>query len=287
MGKVKIEKVAVIGAGVMGQGIAAHLANAGIPSVLLDIVPRDLKDEEKENPQARSRIAIGAIESLKKAKPALLLVDRFAELIQPGNIEDDLNLLYDCDWVVEAVIENLDIKRNLFQKILPFRKFGAVVTSNTSGISIARMVEGFPEDFRRNFFVTHFFNPVRYMKLLEIVVGKETDSEVVDSLVDFGRNVLGKGIVYGKDTPNFVANRIGVYGLMKAIQVMVEDGLTVEEIDAIAGPPMGRPKSAAFKTCDLVGLDTFAHVAKNVYDNLPDDDERSVFIMPGFIVKMI
>jgi 3-hydroxyacyl-CoA dehydrogenase len=283
----KIRKVGVLGAGVMGSGIAAHLANAGIPSVLLDIVPPNLTDAEKQDPSARNRFALNGIANLLKSKPALIYLDRLTEFIKPGNFEDNLDLLADCDWIVEVVLERLDIKKSLFQKILPFLNPGQIVSSNTSGISIASMTEGLPAEFKKSFLVTHFFNPVRYMRLLEIVVGPDTDQEVVDTIVTFGREVLGKGIVFGKDTPNFVANRIGVYGIAKTVQVMMEMNLTPEEVDTIVGPPMGRPKSAAFRTADLVGLDTLVHVLNNVYENLPHDDERDVFIVPEFMKKMI
>lgn len=284
----RIEKAAVLGAGVMGSGIAAHLANAGIPCVLLDIVPPNLTEEEKNKPDARNRFALAGIENAKKFKPApLFYSERFAELIKVGNFEDNLDYLSDCDIVIEAVVENLDVKRNLFQRIIPYLKWGAIVSSNTSGLPIKKMIDGFPEEFRRSFLVTHFFNPVRFMKLLEIVRGPETDQEVVDTWVKFGSEVLGKGIVFGKDTPNFVANRIGIYGLMKVMQLMEEGGYTIEEVDNIFGPPMGRPKSAAFKTCDLVGLDTFAHVAKNCYESLTNDDEREIFVVPKYVEEMI
>jgi len=284
----RIEKAAVLGAGVMGSGIAAHLANAGVKCLLLDIVPPNLTEEEKGRPEARNRFALNGIESAKKFKPAPLFYhEANAALVTPGNFEDDLEKLAECDIVIEAVVENLEIKRNLFARILPHLKYGAIVSSNTSGLSIAKMTEGFLDTFRQNFLVTHFFNPVRFMKLLEIVPGPDTDPEVLDTWVKFGRDVLGKGIVFGKDTPNFVANRIGVYAIDKVIQLMMEGGYKIEEIDAIFGKPMGRPGSAAFKTCDLVGLDTFKHVSQNCYDNLPDDDERDVFKLPPFIATMI
>lgn len=283
-----IERAAVLGAGVMGSGIAAHLANAGVPVLLLDIVPPDLKDDEKADPKARNRFALNGVQTALNFKPAPLFYSkRFADLVTPGNFEDDFERVAECDLIIEAVVENLDIKKRLFERVESVMKWGAIVSSNTSGLSIRAMTEGRGDQFRQNFLVTHFFNPVRFMKLLEIVRGPETDDEAVETWVRFGRDVLGKGIVFGKDTPNFVANRIGVYGLLKVIQLMVEGGYTIEEVDAIFGPPMGRPKSAAFKTCDLVGLDTFAHVTKNCYDSLPDDDERDVFRLPDFVHKMV
>ena len=284
----KIEKVCVLGAGVMGSGIAAHFANAGFPVLLLDIVPPDLKEEEKQDRKARNRLALKGIENALNFKPAPLFYSAsFKELITVGNFEDDFDKVGECDLIIEAVVENLEIKRKLFERVEQHMKWGAIVSSNTSGLSIKAMSEGRGAEFKRNFLVTHFFNPVRFMKLLEIVPGEETDPEVVDTWVKLGRERLGKGIVFAKDTPNFIANRIGVYGLMKVIHLMIQDGYTIEEVDAIFGPPMGRPKSAAFGTCDLVGIDTFAHVTKNCYDSLPDDDERDVFILPEFIEKML
>jgi 3-hydroxyacyl-CoA dehydrogenase len=284
----KVEKVCVLGAGVMGSGIAAHFANAGFPVVLLDIVPPDLKEEEKQDKKARNRFALNGIENALKFKPAPLFYSAsFKDLITVGNFDDDFEKVGECDLIIEAVVENLDIKRKLFERVEQQMKWGAIVSSNTSGLSIKAMTEGRGSEFKRNFLVTHFFNPVRFMKLLEIVPGEETDQEVIDTWVKIGRDRLGKGIVFGKDTPNFIANRIGVYGLMKVIHLMIQDGYTIEEVDAIFGPPMGRPKSAAFGTCDLVGIDTFAHVTKNCYDSLPNDDERDVFILPDFVQKMI
>jgi 3-hydroxyacyl-CoA dehydrogenase len=284
----KVEKVCVLGAGVMGSGIAAHFANAGFPVVLLDIVPPDLKEEEKQDKKARNRLALNGIENALNFKPAPLFYSAsFKDLITVGNFEDDFEKVGECDLIIEAVVENLEIKRKLFERVEQYMKWGAIVSSNTSGLSIKAMTEGRGSEFKRNFLVTHFFNPVRFMKLLEIVPGEETDQEVIDTWVKIGRDRLGKGIVFGKDTPNFIANRIGVYGLMKVIHLMIQDGYTIEEVDAIFGPPMGRPKSAAFGTCDLVGIDTFAHVTKNCYDSLPNDDERDVFILPEFVQKMI
>ena len=284
----RIQKAAVLGAGVMGAGIAAHLTNAGIPTVLLDIVPPNLTDEEKQIKELRNKFALNGIEVAKKFKPApLFFHGRLASLITPGNLEDDLELLSECDIIIEAVVENLDIKRALFQKIEPLMKWGAIVSSNTSGLSIASMTEGFGPMFKQNFLVTHFFNPVRFMKLLELVAGPETDQEVIDTWVDFGTNVLGKGIVFGKDTPNFVANRIGVYAINKTIQLMIEGDYTIEEVDVVFGKPMAHPRSAAFKTADLVGVDTYKHVSANCYDNLPEDDERDVFTLPDFVHKMV
>ncbi len=284
----QIKKVGVIGAGVMGSGIAAHFANAGIKVVLLDIVPPNLSEEEKQDKKARNAFALRGIQNALKFKPAPLFYHpNFANLVTPGNTEDDMEMLEECDWIIEVVPERLDIKQKVLKNIEEHMKWGAFVTSNTSGLSIKAMTEGMSDEFKQNFFVTHFFNPVRFMKLLEIIPGEETDPELVEFVAKFGENVLGKGIVYGKDTPNFVANRIGVYSMMKVMQLMVELDFTVEEIDAIFGKALGRPRSAAFGTADLVGLDTLAHVSQNCYDNLPDDDERDVFKIPDFIQKMI
>ncbi len=283
----RIEKVAVLGAGVMGSGIAAHLANAGIRCLLLDIVPPGEPQGDASDPSWRNRFALGAIERMKKAKPSPIFTRAALAFIEPGNFEDDLGRIAECDLVVEAVKEDLDIKRSLFARVDELRSEHTIVASNTSGLSLAAMAEGRSESFRRHFLVTHFFNPVRYMKLLELVAGPDTDPAVVEAAHRFGEEVLGKGIVYAKDTPNFIANRIGVYGMMKTMAVMREMGLTVEEVDAIFGPAMGRPKSAVFRTADLVGLDTFVHVARNCYDNLPDDEEREIFQIPDFLEKMV
>ncbi len=252
----KIRTAAVIGSGVMGGGIAALLAGAGVKTLLLDIVPFDLKDDEKDNPVARNRIAQAGLDTVRMSRPALLMQQKDADLITIGNLEDDFDKLADCDWIVEVVVENLKIKQDLFKRIEPVRKVGSIISSNTSGIPLKAMSEGLNEEFRQHFLGTHFFNPVRYMKLLEIIPGEQTLPEILDFMADFGERVLGKGIVWAKDTPNFVGNRIGVQGIVKAMQLMLEDGLTIPEVDALFGPAMGRPKTAMFKTSDLVGLDT-------------------------------
>jgi len=288
----KIRKVAVLGAGVMGSGIAAHLANAGISCRMLDIVPPALSEEEKKkgmtekSPAFRNRFALKGLEAIRKSRPSLLYSQKDLSRITIGNFEDDFASIAECDWIVEVVVENLEVKRALYERIEAAWKPGIVVSSNTSGISIARMMEGRGAEFRRHFLVTHFFNPVRYMKLLELVAGKDTDPEILAGMAAFGERVLGKGIVFGKDTPNFVGNRVGVYAMMHAMHAMIEDGLTIEEVDKILGPAMGRPKSAAFGTADLVGLDTLLHVADNVYANLPDDPDRDRFLPPPFVKEM-
>ena len=282
----KIRKVAVLGAGLMGSGIAAHLANAGISSLMLDIVPPALSDDEKKkgltekSPAFRNRFALKGLEGIRKSSPSLIYSQKDLARIAIGNFDDDFAKIAECDWIVEVVIENLAIKRALYAKIEALWKPGVVVSSNTSGISIAQMMEGRGTEFRRHFFVTHFFNPVRYMKLLEMVAGEDTDPEIFAGMAAFGERVLGKGIVYGKDTPNFVGNRVGVFAMMHAMHAMIEDGLTIEEVDKILGPAMGRPKSAAFGTTDLVGLDTLLNVSDNVYTNLTGDPDRERFLPP-------
>ncbi|MGE5752818.1 MAG: 3-hydroxyacyl-CoA dehydrogenase/enoyl-CoA hydratase family protein [Deltaproteobacteria bacterium] len=289
----KIRRVAVLGAGVMGSGIAAHLANAGVPCLMLDIVPPRLAEEDAKkgiteiSPAFRNRFAAKGLESIRKSRPALLYTQKDLGLISIGNFEDDLERACACDWIIEVVTENLEIKRALYDRIEKLWKPGTVVTSNTSGIAISQMMEGRGGDFRRHFLVTHFFNPVRYMKLLELVAGNDTDPEILRGMAEFGERRLGKGIVYGKDTPNFIGNRIGVFAMMRAMHSMLEDGLSIEEVDKILGPAMGRPKSAAFGTADIVGLDTLLHVSDNVYRNLPDDPARETFQPPPFVSEMV
>lgn len=282
-----IRRVAVLGAGVMGAGIAAHLASASVPVLLLDIVPPDLKDNEKQDRAARNRFAASGLDKALKNKPALFMHPSRAQLVSVGNFDDDLHKVADYDLVIEAVVERLDIKRALFEKLDGIVGGDTIVASNTSGLRIKDMLEGRSQRFREHFMVMHFFNPVRYMKLLELVVGPDTLASVSNRVKLFGQNVLGKGIVWGKDTTNFVGNRIGAFSMMAAIHQMLEDKLSPEDVDAIAGSPMGRPKSAAFGTADLVGLDTFVHVAQNCYDGLPDDEEREVFKIPAYIMGMI
>ncbi len=283
----EIKKVAVLGAGVMGAGIAAHCANAGLSVVLLDIVPPNLTDEEKKVKANRDRFAAGGLLGAIKAKPAAFFTKNFASSVTTGNFDDDLGLLADCDLIIEAVIENLDIKRSLFTKVAAVRKADAVVATNTSGLPLAKILDGFDEGFKQHFMVTHFFNPPRYMKLLELVSAKETLPEVVNSVADWATNTLGKGVVWGKDTPNFVANRIGVYSMFCAMREMMDMDMTIEEVDAVAGPAMGRPKTAAFRTVDLVGLDTLSHIGDFCFANLTDDDERAIFEVPAWYKTMV
>jgi 3-hydroxyacyl-CoA dehydrogenase len=281
-----IRRVGVIGAGVMGSGIAAHLANAGVQAVLLDIVPPDLSEKDKANPAARSRFAASGLEKAIKARPAAFFHPSFAKLVEVGNTEDHLGKLADCDLVIEAIIEKMGPKRALFEK-LEAAAPNAIVASNTSGLRISEMVEGRSAEFKKRFLVMHFFNPVRYMKLLELVVGPDTDPATLARVRAFGEDVLGKGVVVGKDTPNFIGNRIGTHAMMAAIQQMLADGLTPEDVDAITGPAMGHPRSASFRTGDLVGIDTLVHVAENCFTSLVDDEERSVFETPAFIRAMV
>jgi len=288
-----IRKVAVLGAGTMGARIAAHLANASIPSVLLDIVPRELTPEEQAqgltlgHAKVRNRLAQAGLEAALKSRPAAFFVPEAARLITLGNFEDNLAWLRDCDWIIEAVTEDRSIKRALLERVLEVRTPGAVVSSNTSGISIGSVIEGFSEELRQHFLGTHFFNPPRYLKLLEIIPTPETLPQVVETVSRFGDVVLGKGIVIAKDTPNFIANRIGTFTTLKALRVMQEDGYTIEEIDALTGPAMGLPKSATFRTLDIVGLDVMAHVVKNLSEALPHDERRELFQLPGFVEQMM
>jgi 3-hydroxyacyl-CoA dehydrogenase len=287
----QIKKAAVLGSGVMGSGIAAHLANIGIPTLLLDIAPRELTDAEKakgltlENNEVRNRISEGNRQKLLKQKPAPLTSKKNIALIEAGNFEDDMERLKDVDWIIEVVVENLSIKKQVFEKVDQHRKPGSIVSSNTSGISVEAMSEGRSEDFQKHFLGTHFFNPPRYLKLLEVIPTKNTSSEVLSFMKQFGEDVLGKGVVEAKDTPNFIANRIGTYGLLVTVQEMLKGGYSVGEVDSITGPLIGRPKSATFRTLDVVGLDTFIHVANNVYDQV-GGKEKEVFEVPGFMKVM-
>lgn len=283
----KIRKAAVIGSGIMGGGIAALLAGAGVNVLLLDIVPFDLKDEEKNDPAARNRIVKAGMDAALASSPSLFMTKKDAALITTGNLEDDFDKLGECDWIIEVVVENLKIKQALFKRIEGIRKPGSIISSNTSGIPLKDMSEGLSPEFKQHFMGTHFFNPVRYMHLLELIPGAETLPEVLDFIAGFGEKHLGKGIVWAKDTPNFVGNRIGVQGIGKVMQMMLEDGLTVPEVDAIFGPALGRPKTAIFKTTDLVGLDTMSHVCQNSYDLCPDDEQRDAFLVPDFVKKML
>ncbi|MFC1488529.1 3-hydroxyacyl-CoA dehydrogenase NAD-binding domain-containing protein [Thermodesulfobacteriota bacterium] len=283
----KVKQVAVIGSGIMGGGIAALFASAGIETLLLDIIPFDLKADEKDNPIARNRIVKAGLDTVLMSHPPLLMQRKDIDRITIGNLEDDFHKIAQCDWIIEVVVENIKIKQDLFKRIVKVRKKGAIVSTNTSGLPLKTLSKGRSLEFRQHFLGTHFFNPVRYMKLLEIIPGADTLPEVLDFISDFGERVLGKGIVWAKDTPNFVGNRIGVQGMVKSMQLMLEDGLTIPEVDALFGPVMGRPKTAMFKTSDLVGLDTMGHVAKNTHELIVDDEARESFVLPEFVDRMI
>ncbi|HEV7904560.1 MAG TPA: 3-hydroxyacyl-CoA dehydrogenase NAD-binding domain-containing protein, partial [Pyrinomonadaceae bacterium] len=289
----RIEKAAVLGAGTMGAQIAAHLANAGIPVLLLDIAPRELTpDEQAKNLTldarvVRNRIAQSGLDAAKKAKPAAFFSASRAALVSVGNFADDMSKLKDCDLVIEAVVENLEIKRKLYAEVEKHRGAGSVIASNTSGIPIRAIAEGFSEEFRAHFLGIHFFNPPRYLHLCELIPTEWTKPEVACSIFGFLDQRLGKGVVIAKDRPNFIANRIGTYGALVTIKTMLEDGYTIEEVDKMTGQPVGRPKSATFRTFDIVGLDVFAHVAKNLYEAVPEDEEREVYTAPEFVQSMI
>ena len=281
----KIRQVAVLGAGVMGATIAAHLANAGLGVFLLDIVPQDVKADD---PKDRNRMALKGLKDIEKIKPAAFFLKQYAARITPGNFEDDMAVIKNCDWIIEVVIENMAIKKRLFQeKVVPNLAEGAILSSNTSGLSINQIAEALPEKVQKNFLGTHFFNPPRYMRLLEIIPCQQSNPDMLKYLSDFITTRLGKGIVYGKDTANFIANRIGVFGMYNAFKHMLEMDLTVEQVDAVAGTATAKPRSAAFRTADLVGIDTLMHVGNNAYDAAPDDESRDTFIAPDFIKGMV
>jgi len=282
----KIRTAAVIGSGIMGGGIAALLAGAGIKVQLLDIVPFDLTDDEKKDPTARNRMVKTGLDAALASAPSLFFNKKDASLISIGNLDDDFDTLSECDWIIEVVVENLKIKQELFAKIEKVRKPGSIVTSNTSGIPLKDISENFSQNFKGHFMGTHFFNPVRYMHLLELIPGADTLPEILEFIAAFGEKNLGKGIVWAKDTPNFVGNRIGIQGIGAIMKAMVEDGLTFPEVDAIFGPALGRPKTAIFKTVDLVGLDTVMHVCKNSYELCPEDEQRDALILPDYVEKM-
>jgi 3-hydroxyacyl-CoA dehydrogenase len=290
----EIRRVAVLGAGTMGARIAAHLANASIPSLLLDLAPKPTAEGEapsQPDPRVRNRVAQTGLDAALKSKPAAFFTPELSRFITVGNFNDHLGLLRDCDWIIEAVAEDREIKRALLRKVEPLRSPGAMVSSNTSGISILSLAEGLAEDFRRHWLGTHFFNPPRYMRLLEVIPTGETAPEVVDAVCRFGDRVLGKGIVIAKDTPNFIANRIGTFVTLSALRMLKVDGApngyTIEEIDTLTGPAMGLPKSATFRTLDIVGLDVLAHVIENLRQSLPNDERRDLFKAPAFVAEMM
>jgi len=289
----RIKKVAIVGSGIMGSGIACHFANIGVEVLLLDIVPRELNDQEKakgltlEDRIVRNRLVNTALKTSLKSKPSPIYSQKFAERITTGNIEDDLHKIKEVDWVMEVVVERLDIKQQVFEKIEKFRTPGTLITSNTSGIPIKFMNEGRSDDFQKHFAVTHFFNPPRYLKLFEVVPGPKCSQEVTDFLMMYGDKFLGKTAVLAKDTPAFIGNRIGIFGIMSLFHVVKEMGLTIEEVDKLTGPVIGRPKSATFRTIDVVGLDTLVHTANGVKDNCPNDEMRDQFVIPDFVNTMM
>lgn len=278
-----IRKVAVLGSGVMGSGIALHFANIGVEVLLLDIVPFDLKEEEKANPKARNRIVNDSLAFALKSRPAQAYSAASASRVTTGNFDDDMAKIKDCDWVIEVVVERLDIKQQVFEKVDKLRKPGTLVTSNTSGIPIHLMAEGRSEDFQKNFCGTHFFNPPRYLRLLEIIPTPKTDPAVIDFLMHYGDVYLGKETVLCKDTPAFIANRVGVYAMAKVFQLTQELGLTIEEVDALTGPAIGRPKTGTFRLSDLVGNDTGTKVMMGIKDNCPNDEQASAFEVPKYV----
>ncbi len=293
MSKRRINKVAVIGSGIMGSGIACHFANIGVEVLLLDIVPRELNDAEKkkgltlEDKVVRNRIVNDDLQKAIKSNPAPLYHKDFAKRISTGNLEDDISKVKTADWIIEVVVERLDIKKQVFENLAKHRKEGTLITTNTSGIPIHLMSEGHSEDFQKHFCGTHFFNPPRYLKLFEIIPGPKTSPEVLEFLNEYGEKFLGKTSVVAKDTPAFIGNRIGIFGIQSLFHQVKEMGLTIEEVDKLTGPVIGRPKSATFRTVDVVGLDTLVHVSKGIYDNVPDDEEHGIFQIPGFIDTMM
>ncbi len=282
----KIKKVAVLGSGVMGSRIACHFANIGVEVLLLDIVPRDLADDQKSNPAARNKIVNDALTFALKSKPSPIYDKSFAKLIKTGNFEDDMSKISDVDWIIEVVVERLDIKKIVFEQVEKYRKPGTLITSNTSGIPMHMMSEGRSEDFQKHFCGTHFFNPPRYLRLLEIIPGPSTDPEIIDFLMHYGDLYLGKETVLCKDTPAFIANRIGIYAIMSAMHTIEEMGMTVGEVDRLTGPIIGRAKSATFRTMDVVGLDTTVNVANNLYAGLPNDESKEAFVLPNIVKKV-
>ncbi|PSK92466.1 3-hydroxyacyl-CoA dehydrogenase/enoyl-CoA hydratase family protein [Taibaiella chishuiensis] len=279
-----IKKVAVLGSGVMGSRIACHFANIGLEVLLLDIVP---KDAPADDPKARNKIVNDALAFALKSNPSPIYSKKFASRIRTGNFDDDLHLIKDCDWVIEVVIERLDIKKQVFANVEQHRKPGSLITSNTSGIPIHLMAEGRSEDFRKHFCGTHFFNPPRYLKLLEIIPTTDTAEEVISFLMHYGEKYLGKTTVQAKDTPAFIGNRIGVFSMMSLLQYVEQTGMTVEEVDKLTGPVVGRPKSATFRTADVVGIDTLALVANSLVENVPGDEAKASLKVPDFVNKMI
>jgi 3-hydroxyacyl-CoA dehydrogenase len=291
--KRSIKKVAVIGSGIMGSGIACHFANIGVEVLLLDIVPNELTEDEQkkgltlESKVVRNRFVNNHLANALKSKPSPIYHPSFAARITTGNTTDNMSIIATADWIIEVVVERLDIKKIVFEQVDKYRKPGTLVTSNTSGIPIQFMSEGRSEDFQQHFCGTHFFNPARYLKLFEIIPGPKTSNVVLDFLSSYGEKFLGKTSVVAKDTPAFIGNRIGIFGIQSLFHQIKEMGLTVEEVDKLTGPVIGRPKSATFRTVDVVGLDTLVHVANGIYENCPNDEAHELFKLPEFVNKMM
>src|SRR5690606_19395598 len=279
----RIKKVAVLGSGVMGSRIACHFANIGVQVLLLDIVPRELSAQEEAkgltlaSPVVRNRIVNSSLDTALKTNPSPIYSKSYVKRIQTGNFEDNMSAIAQCDWVIEVVVERLDIKQTVFEQVEKHRKPGTLITSNTSGIPIHLMTEGRSDDFKAHFCGTHFFNPPRYLELLEIIPTADTKPEIVGFLMDFGDKMLGKTVVLCKDTPAFIGNRVGVYSMLALTHLVEQMGLSVEEVDKYTGPAMGHPKSATFRTADVVGLDTLVNVAQGLTQHVPDDEAKEVF----------
>ncbi|MBL7954017.1 MAG: 3-hydroxyacyl-CoA dehydrogenase, partial [Flavobacteriales bacterium] len=287
MSKRNIRKVAVLGSGVMGSRIACHFANTGTEVLLLDIPTPPKDGVTPSGVEARNKIVNDALAAAIKSSPAPLYDARFAKRISTGNFDDDLPKIKDCDWIIEVVVERLDIKQQVLANVEKYRTPGTLITTNTSGIPIHAIAQGRSDDFRNHFCGTHFFNPPRYLPLLELIPGPDTDPAVVDFLEDYGQRILGKVTVRCQDTPAFIANRVGVFGIMGLFHLVEEMGLTVEEVDRLTGPALGRPKSATFRTADVVGLDTLVKVAQGVKDNCPNDEQNALFAIPGYLQQMV
>jgi 3-hydroxyacyl-CoA dehydrogenase len=293
MAKKSIEKVVVLGAGTMGARIAAHVANAGVWCALLDIAPGELSaDEQKRgltlaSPEVRNRIVRAGLAAAVKAKPAAFFTRGLEKRIVTGNFEDDLKLCAEADWIIEVVAENLEIKRALLARVAQFRKPGTIVTTNTSGLPVRSIAEGMPEEWQQHWAGTHFFNPPRYLKLVEIIPGVATLPEVIGTLSEFCDHKLGKGVVVAKDTPNFIGNRIGTFSMLNTVRLMNEMGMTFEEVDACTGPALGWPRSATFRLADIVGIDVLQHVIRNIYENIPNDESREIYRVPPLIDELV
>lgn len=291
--KRRINKVAVVGSGIMGSGIACHFANIGVEVLLLDIVPRELSDKEKkkgltlDDKAVRNRIVNDSLQASLKSKPSPIYHQDFANRIKTGNLEDDISKVSEADWIIEVVVERLDIKKQVFDNLEKHRKKGTLITSNTSGIPIQQMSEGRSEDFKKHFCGTHFFNPPRYLRLFEIIPGPETSQEVLEFLNEYGEKFLGKTSVVAKDTPAFIGNRVGIFSIMSLFHMVKEMDMTIEEVDKLTGPVIGRQKSATFRTVDVVGLDTLVHVANGLHKGVPSDEAHDLFAMPDYINTMV